>query len=244
MWNSCFKLYSRFRLVGFTITLLIYALIGGLLFCHLESKHELDMNIQRIESLNHAANNLALMIVSISENETNSKEIKFAEIHHVISEYQKSEGLYPKAYIKWNLLGGMFFAGTVFTTIGYGNFHPETINGRIAVIIYAFFGIPMALFTVSEIGKLLTELLNTFWLKIICLLTKKGIIKSSNKENSDVVDERVKFPVLLAIFIAFSWNVICAGIFCIWEKSWSYFDSFYFCFISLSTIGKHFSLLF
>uniref|UniRef100_A0A0R3S6H0 Ion_trans_2 domain-containing protein n=1 Tax=Elaeophora elaphi TaxID=1147741 RepID=A0A0R3S6H0_9BILA len=52
-----------------------------------------------------------------------------------------------------------------------------------------------------------------------------------------------RIPVLLAIGITFSWIFLCAGLFKIWERDWTYAESCYFMFIrqihlrSLSTIG-------
>ncbi|EJD73808.1 hypothetical protein LOAG_18795 [Loa loa] len=46
-----------------------------------------------------------------------------------------------------------------------------------------------------------------------------------------------RIPVLLAIGITFSWIFLCAGLFKIWEHDWTYAESCYFMFISLSTIG-------
>uniref|UniRef100_A0A915PNV9 Potassium channel domain-containing protein n=1 Tax=Setaria digitata TaxID=48799 RepID=A0A915PNV9_9BILA len=46
-----------------------------------------------------------------------------------------------------------------------------------------------------------------------------------------------RIPVFLAIGITFSWIFLCAGLFKIWERDWTYAESCYFMFISLSTIG-------
>lgn len=44
-------------------------------------------------------------------------------------------------------------------------------------------------------------------------------------------------PVFAAVIAAISWLFFCAGLFTIWED-WTYWISFYFFFISWSTIGK------
>uniref|UniRef100_A0A0K0CU14 Ion_trans_2 domain-containing protein n=1 Tax=Angiostrongylus cantonensis TaxID=6313 RepID=A0A0K0CU14_ANGCA len=44
-------------------------------------------------------------------------------------------------------------------------------------------------------------------------------------------------PVWLALLICLSWICICAALFLIWERRWTFFTSLYFFFISLSTIG-------
>uniref|UniRef100_A0A914XJW4 Potassium channel domain-containing protein n=1 Tax=Plectus sambesii TaxID=2011161 RepID=A0A914XJW4_9BILA len=43
-------------------------------------------------------------------------------------------------------------------------------------------------------------------------------------------------PVVAAVIFTIAWLFLCAGIFCLWED-WTYWTSFYFFFISLSTIG-------
>ncbi|VDO24674.1 unnamed protein product [Brugia timori] len=54
-------------------------------------------------------------------------------------------------------------------------------------------------------------------------------------ELNDMAPPRI--PVPLAVGITFSWIFLCAGLFKIWEHDWTYAESCYFMFISLSTIG-------
>ncbi|VDP12171.1 unnamed protein product [Soboliphyme baturini] len=46
----------------------------------------------------------------------------------------------------------------------------------------------------------------------------------------------IRIPVTLILSFTFGWIFLCAGIFMLWED-WSYFESVYFFFISLTTIG-------
>jgi len=57
------------------------------------------------------------------------------------------------------------------------------------------------------------------------------------ESTTDSEDEFKQVPVTLALTITFSWIFFCASLFLIWEKDWSYFQAFYFFFVSLSTIG-------
>ncbi|XP_074183181.1 potassium channel subfamily K member 10 isoform X4 [Rhinolophus sinicus] len=52
----------------------------------------------------------------------------------------------------WDLGSAFFFAGTVITTIGYGNIAPSTEGGKIFCILYAIFGIPLFGFLLAGIG--------------------------------------------------------------------------------------------
>uniref|UniRef100_A0A0R3S1V2 Ion_trans_2 domain-containing protein n=1 Tax=Elaeophora elaphi TaxID=1147741 RepID=A0A0R3S1V2_9BILA len=47
-------------------------------------------------------------------------------------------------------------------TIGYGNIVPVTSSGRIACVIFALFGVPLAIITIGDLGKFLSEC--TIWL--------------------------------------------------------------------------------
>jgi hypothetical protein len=49
-------------------------------------------------------------------------------------------------------------------------------------------------------------------------------------------DEDESVPLLVTVFVIPLYLVLGAILFSIWEK-WSFLDSFYFCFITLTTIG-------
>lgn len=67
-----------------------------------------------------------------------------------------------------------------------------------------------------------------------------GTVIVTQQEDSDLtstVSDDSDPPVVGAVIVTISWLFICSGIFCIWED-WDYFTSFYFFFVSLSTIGE------
>ncbi|KAI6177362.1 Twk-22 [Aphelenchoides bicaudatus] len=72
-------------------------------------------------------------------------------------------------------------------------------------------------------------------------------MESKFRQNTDatIIEETVEeedqnifetFPILLAVVIVFIYVLLCSVIMCMWED-WSYFQAFYFFFISISTIG-------
>lgn len=46
-----------------------------------------------------------------------------------------------------------------FSILGYGNVAPQTIQGRLFVIIYGLIGIPFTMLAIANLGKFLAELL-------------------------------------------------------------------------------------
>uniref|UniRef100_A0A915P8T5 Potassium channel domain-containing protein n=1 Tax=Meloidogyne floridensis TaxID=298350 RepID=A0A915P8T5_9BILA len=93
---------------------------------------------------------------------------------------------------EWSFTNSMYFAGTIFTTIGYGDIACETFYGRLATVIYAIFGIPLMLITLNELGKFLYKSINELFAmfnKIWAKLRKRLGLKTKGKDeamNNDV----------------------------------------------------------
>lgn len=75
-------------------------------------------------------------------------------------------------------------------------------------------------------GKTTTEMTNS---------TIQVDQQESIESNASSFEET--FPLPLALAIVFLYTLLCAFIFSFWERTWDYFTSFYFFFVSLSTIG-------
>ncbi|CAK5084523.1 unnamed protein product [Meloidogyne enterolobii] len=128
-----------------------------------------------------------------------------------------------KAGHQWKFGGAFYFATTVITTIGYGHSCPVTMGGKIFCMFYALAGIPLGLVMFQSIG----ERLNTF----CSLLLRRVKYFFGRPPLVSPMDLIIVCSLLSSACIA-----IGAWIFSQYE-GWPYFDSVYYCFITLVTIG-------
>uniref|UniRef100_A0A914DZT8 Potassium channel domain-containing protein n=2 Tax=Acrobeloides nanus TaxID=290746 RepID=A0A914DZT8_9BILA len=157
----------------------------------------------------------------------------------------------------WTRSSALFFAATTMATIGYGNIVPVTAEGRIACVVFALFGAPLAIITIGDLGKFMSEC--TIWLykKIkeirqalgikwrMWKLRKSGVVAEIDEELSihqslegseSNQEDETEVPVLLVFAILLLYMAL-GGILFAFLESWTYVDAFYFCFVSLTTIG-------
>ena len=59
----------------------------------------------------------------------------------------------------WDLVGACFFCFTAATTIGYGNYTPQTDAGKLLLVLYAVVAIPICLKTFAKVSDRGLELL-------------------------------------------------------------------------------------
>ena len=105
-------------------------------------------------------------------------------------------------------------------------------------MLYALIGIPITLVCISNIGSLMAKAFKIFWQNCACLCkrrkrTKDGVIKHEKKKKK----KEVRVPIVICLLLMFGYIILGAMLFHLWEKDWTYFESAYFCFITLSTIG-------
>ncbi|KAM3603010.1 uncharacterized protein V6R79_014989 [Siganus canaliculatus] len=129
----------------------------------------------------------------------------------------------------WDLGSAFFFAGTVITTIGYGNIAPSTEGGKTFCILYAIFGIPLFGFLLAGVG----DQLGTIFVKSIAKVEKMF----RNKHNQiSQMKIRVTSTLLFILAGCILFVTIPAVIFKHIE-GWTALDSIYFVVITLTTVG-------
>ena len=129
----------------------------------------------------------------------------------------------------WSAVNSTFVAFTAMTTIGYGVQAPETAQGRIYCVFYTLVGIPLNLYYIATIAGYLTKFVEN--------------ILDNNLPGC--VDERhiQRWKFVAGVGLAFVFFVLFLLLpalgFMYWESEneWTFIDSFYFSFVTLSTIG-------
>ncbi|XP_073751799.1 potassium channel subfamily K member 10 isoform X2 [Callorhinus ursinus] len=142
----------------------------------------------------------------------------------------------------WDLGSAFFFAGTVITTIGYGNIAPSTEGGKIFCILYAIFGIPLFGFLLAGIG----DQLGTIFGKSIARVEKvfRGdeadlpifLLCCSQKKQVSQTKIRVISTILFILAGCIVFVTIPAVIFK-YIEGWTTLESIYFVVVTLTTVG-------
>ncbi|KAL1122235.1 hypothetical protein AAG570_003640 [Ranatra chinensis] len=129
-----------------------------------------------------------------------------------------------KAGRQWKFAGAFYYATTVLTTIGYGHSTPNTIGGKLFTMCYAMVGIPLGLVMFQSIGERVNKLSS------VVIKHVKRVIGCRNVEASEIN--------LICVVTTLSSLTIAGGAAAFSRyEGWNYFDSVYYCFITLTTIG-------
>ncbi|KAM3932686.1 potassium channel subfamily K member 16-like [Leptodactylus fuscus] len=200
--------------VALSLGYFMYLFLGAMMFQLLEKQAEANSRDKfQLAKLGFLQNYTCLDAGAIEQ---------FVQI--IMEAWEK--GLNPKGNAtnpsNWDFSNSFFFAGTVITTIGYGNLYPSTMAGQVFCVFYALFGIPLNVAFLNQIGKGL----NTHLL---------ALGRCTQEPEGSGVMKMVVMGLFLTtgslLFLVFPPMIFS------YVEGWSYGEGFYFAFITLSTIG-------
>ncbi|XP_012939351.1 potassium channel subfamily K member 1 [Aplysia californica] len=208
------------RLVTHIAFFIGFLCAGGAIFMVLESPEEAEMAAK----LRNTRNTFLAVHECLTDDEL---ETFITEVVQAANRGVSAVKNATQSEPNWSFGQAFFFASTVVTTIGYGRVTPLSDAGKAFCILFAVVGIPLTLvlFTACVERLMIPTRQLLYW-----LYGKLGHLYK-------VFHIQVlHLAIILLIHVVF-FMLIPAGIYTALEPSWNYLDAFYYCFISLSTIG-------
>ncbi|KRF94126.1 TWiK family of potassium channels protein 9 isoform X2 [Drosophila mojavensis] len=231
-WQSL-KLKSALNHIGLLVSLSIYCGVGGLIFRHLERPAEVARLTQLKDVVKTQRERFMSTILNNTEVNNLNELLSFELAKYEAAVQQAAEGGllivadkdFPEPYERWSILQAVFFSSTVLTTIGYGNIVPVTTSGRVFCICFALIGIPFTLTVIADWGRLFASAVSVF-----------GKHMPTKPKFTNFIG-KTWFYAILAVGFLGVYLAAGAGLLLLWEDDWTFFDGFYFCFITMTTIG-------
>uniref|UniRef100_I3MI01 Potassium two pore domain channel subfamily K member 10 n=1 Tax=Ictidomys tridecemlineatus TaxID=43179 RepID=I3MI01_ICTTR len=206
--------------VAIFVVVVVYLVTGGLVFRALEQPFESSQkNTIALEKAEFLRDHIC---VSPQELET--------LIQHALD--ADNAGVSPignssNSNSHWDLGSAFFFAGTVITTIGYGNIAPSTEGGKIFCILYAIFGIPLFGFLLAGIGDQLGTIFGKSIARVEKVFRKKQVSQTKIRVISTIL-------FILAGCVVF---VTIPAVIFKYIEGWTALESIYFVVVTLTTVG-------
>ena len=196
------------RTLSLIVCTFTYLLVGAAVFDALESQKEVERRDMFLKQEMELRNKY-----NISDKDFARLELNIRKNHPYYASKQQ-----------WKFSGSFYFALVVITVIGYGHSTPQTNGGKIFCMFYALAGIPLCIIMFQSVG----ERLNVFITYVL-----KHIRKCLRMGKREVPETHVILVTMNLSLIVLS----CGAFMFAHYERWGYLESFYYCFITLTTIG-------
>lgn len=174
MWKrfcrACVPRWLRSRNWLQVVLLLLAVLVGGAaVLVQLEAPNE------RVQAREYAAV-LRRLDELVDEGRLNRSEVatlrRFAEQTAVAPQFETmtdGDGDDDDQYSpNWSAVGAVWFMFTLVSTIGYGNYTPQTDAGRMAVVVLGTIGIPLFGYLMLLVGRELNDCVHRGQVRTLC----------------------------------------------------------------------------
>uniref|UniRef100_A0A0R3RWW8 Two pore potassium channel protein sup-9 n=1 Tax=Elaeophora elaphi TaxID=1147741 RepID=A0A0R3RWW8_9BILA len=212
---------TNVRLAIGLAVLFFYLLIGAIVFVQIESPAEKN-DMEAYEEFRLHWDEL-LREAGFKENDIDQlfTDIRTMALKGIWTEKNVTTG--PS----WTFGQAFFFVGALISTVGYGRVSPRTREGKFFTIVYCLVGIPMTLALLSALMVRLKK--PSAWLR--CKLNAR---LGHLFHDTQIQIFHLSFVCLLLLLFVF---IIPSYIFMKIESDWDFLDGFFYCFVSLTTIG-------
>uniref|UniRef100_A0A914WGG0 Potassium channel domain-containing protein n=1 Tax=Plectus sambesii TaxID=2011161 RepID=A0A914WGG0_9BILA len=252
IFQHLFYLSKKFGLRHILLILLLvaYALMGGAIFDAIERPHEIEaLNrsyLVLMQKIQNASEEIQVLLSpnSMPHNETVAqyltefyKEMLDLEGKLMNSVFDK----FDNGRYQWNFDSALFYSIALFTTTGYGTITCATAWGKVLTVLYSIIGIPLILVVLNDLGRVLFFALERLYNRIYRLLLPTRLCQKFDDHDTG----KRTLPLRVAVPVVIVYMLLCAAIVHLFdyklrgedEKGLKFGDSFYFAFISMSTIG-------
>lgn len=210
-------------LVLLLVTLICYLCIGALCFSALEGENEelrWEEGRSKLETYVRAS-----LSGDVTEEGVNENMQTLTTLVRSLAD-NANPYIFERREQAWSFTGGLYVSVSTVTTIGYGNIFPVTFGGQVFLMVFAMIGIPLCFLFIAYLGALLAQ-------------SVEYVFDFSLRERT----ERNRTKMILTVLLFTGVLVIVELLFfSLWikyglDKEMSLWDSFYFAFVSFTTIG-------